>query len=171
MCASSYNHVVEVGEYYGCTLKHLQIKSLGKFLQSISNKKDCRIAIFHNEKLQKYMYKSLIYSSVEVIMSSRLAKFIKPEIVRPNIFFLNNEFIAKYTKDKIKEYFDMSCFTKEKQQEIVDVLNYHYDNLTIIKNPSKNELIFEIKGKEFIKRVWNKYENKYYPIVNEDIKL
>ena len=90
----------------------------------------------------------------------------------PNIFFLEDNHICKYNKyGKIKKYFDVEYFSKSEQEKIILVINSYYDDLTIVIKPSTNDLIFYIKNQEFIKRVWHKYEQKYYPVINDNIKL
>jgi GMP synthase PP-ATPase subunit len=102
-------------------------------------------------------------------MSTKLTKYIKKD--KSNIFFINDGFLARNKGDKIKEYVSLSLFSNRRQQELVDIINSYYQNLTIIKKPSTRELIIGIKGQEFIRTVWNKYECIFYPVINENIKL
>lgn len=110
---------------------------------------------------------NILYLIVYNILSI-MSKYAKTS----HVFFLVNGQIAKYTKDmEIKTYFDLTYFPKVKRQEIINILNIHYNDLIIIRKPSTNDLIFQIKGHEFIKRVWHKYEQKFYPIINENINF
>lgn len=164
---SKYGECVEPLKYYAETFKDLQTNSTNNFINAINSKKDYQLIKTFDNPLED----NTLFVQINVIITSTISKFIKSEIERPIIFFLNNEKIAKYNKHGIKEYFDLSYFEKTKQQEIIDILNSYYDYLTIIKKPSTNDLIFEIKGQEFIKRIWHKYEQQFYPIINEKIKL
>jgi hypothetical protein len=164
---SKHGIYIEPYKYYGQTFRDLQFESINEFINSINTKKNYQLI----KTFDKLIEDNTIYAQIDLINTSALSKYVKPYNERSIIFFLNDGKLAKYKKNSIKEYFDLNCFEKKKQQEIIDIVNSYYNNLTIIKKPSTNDLIFGIKGQEFIKKVWHKYEQKFYPVINENIKL
>lgn len=162
------SEVVNTEKYYGRSFIDSNLGPINNFIESINKNEEYELIKMFEEKNDD----NVVYIQVNVIQNNKLNKFVKSDIERQKIFFIKDNYISKYNKDgNIKKYFDMEYFSIKKQETIVNILNSYFDNLVIIKKPKNNDLIFGIKGQEFIKRVWHKYEQRFYPIVNENVKL
>ena len=160
-----YAECVDIKKYYAQTFIDYKLDNIDDFINSIDDRKDYVMT----KQYEIPTDDNLVFVQINVVMHTKLNKYIKPE--KSNIFFINNGFLSRKTNDKIKDYINLSVFAERKRQEVVDIINSYYQNLTIIKKPYTNEIIFGIKGQEFIKQVWNKYEGIFYPVINENIKL
>lgn len=160
-----YKECVDIKKYYMQTFIDYKLDDIDDFVNSIEERKDYVLT----KECEYPNDDNLVFVQINVIMHTKLNKYIKQE--KSNIFFVNNGFLSTKKNNKIKDYINLSMFVEKKQQEIVDIINSYYQNLTIIKKPYTNEIIFGIKGQEFIRRVWNKYEGIFYPVINENIKL
>jgi hypothetical protein len=160
----SHVEQLNIKKYFSQTFIDYKLGDLDLMVQNIGNKLE-----FVTSKTFEADSDNLVFVQINVIMNTRLSKYIKKD--RCDVFLLNDNFLAKRKADNVKNYIDMSTNTKRQQTEIIQILNSYYDNLTIIKKPSTNELIFGIKGQEFLKKVWNKFEGTFYLVMNEQIKL
>lgn len=52
----------------------------------------------------------------------------------------------------IKFYFSLKKYDDQRKQDVVDTLNEHFNDLTVLKNPSKNFVTFLINGKPYIEQ-------------------
>jgi hypothetical protein len=156
---------VDIKKYFAQTFIDSKLEQIDDLVNNIKQKNDFVIS----KKFETPDSENLVFVQINVIMSTKLTKYIKKD--KSNIFFINDGFLARNKGDKIKEYVSLSLFSNRRQQELVDIINSYYQNLTIIKKPSTRELIIGIKGQEFIRTVWNKYECIFYPVINENIKL
>jgi hypothetical protein len=165
---TSFGEAIEPYKYYSQSFKDLQLEdNINDFINSIKENKDFEIY----KNFDKPLDDNIVFVQINIIMNNKLSKFIKPEKERHNVFNLIDGKLFLNKNNKIKEYFDFNNYSKKKQQIILDLLNSYYINLIIIKKPSNNDIIFGIKGQEFIRKVWHKYENKFYTIINENINL
>lgn len=156
---------VNIGKYFSQTFIDYRLENINDLVDSIKQRKDFVII----KEFEIPDSNNCVFVQINVIMNTRLSKYIKKD--KTNIFFINDGFLSTWKGDKIKEYVNLSLFPKRKQQELIDIINSYYQNLTIIKKPSTKEVIFGIKGQEFIRTVWNKYECLFYPTINTNIKL
>jgi hypothetical protein len=163
-----YTQNVNIRKYFSQTFIDYKLENIDDLVNSIKQKKDFLI-VKHYENSDSETVENCVFVQINVIMNTRLSKYIKKD--KTNIFFINDGFLSTSKGDKIKEYVSLSMFPKRKQQELVDIINSYYQNLTIIKKPSTKEVIFGIKGQEFIRTVWNKYECVFCPVINTNIKL
>ena len=156
---------INIKKYFSQTFIDYKLENLDFMIDNITKKSDFVITKLINEPNEE----NLLFVQINVVMNTRLSKYIKKD--KYDVFLLNGNFLAKRKNDDIKNYIDMTAYPKKRQIEIVDIINSYYENLTIIKKPFTNEIIFGIKGQEFLKKVLNKFEDKYYLVVNEQIKL
>lgn len=156
---------INIQKYFSQTFIDYKLDNLDSMIGNIAKKSDFVII----KPIDEPNEENLLFVQINVVMNTRLSKFIKKD--KCDIFLLNGNFLAKRKNDNIKNYIDISTTPKKQQIEIVDIINSYYENLTIIKKPFTNEIIFGIKGQEFLKKVWNKFEDKFYLVVNEQIKL
>jgi hypothetical protein len=163
--ASGYRDCVDINKYYSHTFIDYKLDNLNELIESIAQRKEWVSVKEYSEPDEN----NLIFVQINLVIGTKLTKYIKQE--KSNIFFINNGFLSRHKENKIKAYIDLNSFSKRKQQEIADIINSYYQNLTIIKKPSTREIIFGIKGQEFIKMAWNKYDETFYPVMNEQIKL
>lgn len=165
---SGYSESVDIKKYFKPLFKEMPEDSLNNFAETINKKGNYEIFKVYDDTLDD----NIVFVQINVLVNNKLTKLSKPKIDQSEIFFLQNDYICKYNKKgNVKKYFDISCFSDLRKQQIIDVLNSWYDSLTIIKKPINNELSFAIKGQEFIKNTWHKYDDKYYPIINDNIEL
>jgi hypothetical protein len=156
---------VNIEKYFSQTFIDYKLENIDDLVNSIDQRNDFVI----RKQFETPDSSNCVFVQINVIMNTRLSKYIKKD--KTNIFFINDGFLSTSKGDKIKEYVSLSMFSFRKQQELIDIINSYYQNLTIIKKPSTKEIIFGIKGQEFIRTVWNKYECVFCPIINENIKL
>jgi len=159
------NEPVNIKKYFSQTFIDYKLENLDLMIDDIAKKSDFAITKLFDEPSDD----NLVFVQINVVMSTRLSKYIKTD--RCDIFFMNGNFLAKKKGDHIKNYLDVSTNPQKQQTEMIDILNSYYENLTIIKKPYTNEIIFGIKGQEFLKKLWNKYEGKFYVVMNEAINL
>ena len=163
----NYEQSVNIHRHFSQTFTDYKLCDLDTMVNNIDQKIDFVATKFFDEPIDE----NLVFVQINVIMNTRLSKFIKKE--RHDIFLLNNDnnFLAKRKGDYIKNYIDMSVYPIKQKKEIIQILNSYYENLTIIKKPHTNELILGIKGQEFLKKLWNKVDKNFYLVMNEQIKL
>ena len=156
---------VNIHKYFSQTFIDLKLDKLDLMIDKIGQKSEFVIT----KSFDEIDDENLVFVQINVIMNARLSKYIKKE--KCDVFLLNGNFLAKRKNDYIKNYFDMSDISKKQRNLIIDIMNSYYENLTIIKKPYTNEIIFGIKGQEFLRKIWNKFEGKFYLVMNEQIKL
>lgn len=165
---SGFSESVDIKKYFEPLFIEMPEDSLNNFVKTINKRGNYEIFKIYDDDLDD----NVVFVQINVLVNNKLKKLSKPKIEQSEIFFLQNDYICKYNKKgDVKKYFDISFFSDLKKQEIIDILNSWYENLTIIKKPINNELSFAIKGQEFLKNTWHKYEGKYYPIINDNIEL
>lgn len=163
---NNMNEKVNIKTYFKPYLKNMTESKIQEFANAINKKEDYVISNFDYD-----MCDDVVFTQINILINNNFKGLIKSNI-KKKIFFLNEGYVVKYNKKHlIKKYFDLNCFSDTKKQEIIDVLNSWYEDLTIIKSPINNIISFQINKKEFIKNVWHKYEQKYYPVINDNIKL
>ena len=160
--------LTNIYKYFNQIFCDYKLDNLSSMIDKISQKKDFAISKLFDRSSE--FDNDLVFSQINIVMSTRLSKYIKKD--KCEKFVINGDFLAKRKKDDtVINYIDFSANSKKQQTEIVDILNSYYDDLKIIEIPYKNEIIFEIKGQEFIRNFWHKYEERFYFVVNEEFVL
>lgn len=159
--------VINIYKYFNQIFCDYKLDNLNSMIEKISQKKDFVISKSFDGSFE--FDDGLVFSQINIVMSTRFSKYIKKD--KCEKFVINGDSLAKKEDDIVINYIDLSANSKKQQTEIVDILNSYYDDLKIIEIPHKNEIIFEIKGQEFIRNFWHKYEERFYLVVNEEFVI
>jgi len=69
-------------------------------------------------------------------------------------FVIFDNYLCFRKEGSLKQYFNLKTFDEKTQNKIVETLNDHYSDLTVLKNPSTKNLTFLIKGKPYLEQDW-----------------
>lgn len=75
-------------------------------------------------------------------------------------FFLFDSFVCFRKGTIIKQYFDLKNFDNAIRNNIIETLNDHYYNLSVVKMPSNDDISFLIDGKPYLEQKTNSNNQK-----------
>ena len=88
----------------------------------------------------------------------------------PPTFALWNKHLCTQDATKgIKSRASLAAFTLSKQQEIVDTLNAYVHDVTIVKYPQQDKVVYCIRGKPYLERSWSEVDYRYVTLLYTDI--